>query len=150
MSFIRKHFKLIAVAASCAAIGAAASAIASAGAATGASSVAGTSHAAQRWLRARLVLRRSVHGDLIVATNTGFVHVTFDRGAVQSVSGQQLTLTEGIKVRTYKTITLTIPASARVRDNGRVATLTDVTAGQRALVVQGPDQTLVIARSPRS
>jgi hypothetical protein len=147
---IRKHFKLIAVAASCAAIGAGASAIASAGAATGSSSVAGTPHAAQRWLRARVVLRRSVHGDLVVATGTGFASVTFDRGVVQSVSGQQLTLSEGTKTRTYKTITLTIPSSAHVRDNGRMATLADVTAGQRALVIQGPNQTFVIARTPRS
>ncbi len=51
--------------------------------------------------------------------------------------------------RTYKTITLTIPTSARVRDNGRKATLADVTVGQRALALQGPNQTLVVARTPR-
>lgn len=149
MSFIRTHLKLITVAASCALIGASGGVIASAGAATSASTASAV-QGGKRWVRPRLVLRRSVHGDLIVATKSGFVRVTFDRGLVQSVSGQQLTLAEGTKARTYRTITLTIPTSARVRDNGRKATLADVTAGQRALVVQGPTQTLVIARTPRS
>ncbi len=148
MSFIRTHLKLITVAASCAVIGAGAGVITSAGAATSAPTVS-TAKGAQRWVRPRLALRRAVHGDLIVATKSGFVHVTFDRGLVRSVSGQQLTLTEGTKARTYKTITLTIPTSAHVRDNGRKATLADVTAGQRALVLQGPNQTVVIARTPR-
>ena len=149
MRVMRKHMKLIVVAASCAAIGAAASAIASAGAASSSSTAqnAGSTHA--RHLR-RVALGRAVHGDLIVATKTGFATATFDRGFVQSVSGQQLTLREGTKTRTYKTVTLTIPANARVRDNRQSATLADLKPGQHVLVFEGPKRTLVIAHDVRS
>jgi hypothetical protein len=149
MAFVRKHLKLIGVAASCAAIGAGASAIASAGAA----STSSQSHA----LRSthgrpglRRALARAVHGDLIVATKSGFATVTIDRGFVQSVSGQRLTLREGTKTATYGTVTLTLSGSARVRDNGHKATLADVKPGQRALVLRGPKRTLVLARNARS
>jgi hypothetical protein len=96
----------------------------------------------------RRALRHAVHGDLQVATKTGFVTVSFDRGVVKSVNGQQLTLTEG-RGSTTKTVTLTIPSSARVRDNGHKSTLANVTAGQRAVVVQAPKRTVVIARTHR-
>jgi hypothetical protein len=82
----------------------------------------------------------------VIATKTGFANVTLDRGFVQSLSGQQLTLREGTKTATYKTVTLTIPADARVRDNGHQATLADVKQGQHVLVLQGPKRTLVVAR----
>jgi hypothetical protein len=86
---------------------------------------------------------------VVVHTRSGFVTVTFDRGFVQSVSGQQLTVRVGTRNATYKTITLTIPANARVRDNGHAAKLSDLTAGQRVLVVKGPQRTFVIAHTPR-
>ena len=82
--------------------------------------------------------RRAVHADVVVATKSGFATVTIDRGVVQSVSGQQLTIREGTKKATYKTVTLTIPSSAKVRDNRRASTLSALTAGQRASVVQAP------------
>jgi len=147
MNRIRRHWKLIAVGASCAALGAGVSAIASAGAAT-TTSTATTAPAARAGLR-RALLRRTVHGNVLVATKSGFKTVTFDRGVVQSVAGRQLTLTEGTKRTTTRTVTLTIRANATVRDNGRAAGLSDVTAGQRALVVQAPNHAWVIARTPR-
>jgi hypothetical protein len=148
MSLIRKHSRLLVVAGSCAALGAGASAIATAGAATGNSSKAG--EAAKASVRApRRLAARAVHGDLIVATKTGFAAVTFDRGTVKSVSGQQLTLTEGTRKATYKTVTLTIPTAARVRDNRHTATLAEVTIGQRVTVVQAPKATFVIAHTRR-
>jgi hypothetical protein len=151
MSFIRKHSKLLVVAGSCAVLGAGASAIATAGAATsnsGPSGKTGRNHSAQ--IRAgRRLAARAGQGNLIVATKTGFVPVKFERGTVKSVSGQQLTLAEGTKKATYKTVTLTIPTNARVRDNRQKSTLADVTAGQRATVVQTPTTTFVIARTPR-
>jgi hypothetical protein len=152
MSLMRTHAKLIGVAASCAALGAGASAIASAGAATSspAQSVSGAKAGHHRGLGARRLLGRAVHGDVVVATKTGFVTITFDRGFVQSVSGQQLTLREGTKTHTYKTVTLTIPAGARVRDNGRRATLGALKPGQRALVLQGVKRTTVIAHNARA
>jgi hypothetical protein len=148
MSFIRKHSKLLMVASSCAVLGAGVSAIASAGASTRSSSAARTGHIGKRWAARRLAAR-AVHGDLIVASESGFVTVTFDRGKVQSVDGQQLTLVEGTKTKTYKTVTLTIPAGARVRDNGHKSTLADLMGGQRVIVVQAPKNTFVVAHTAR-
>ncbi len=148
MQFVRRNIKLLAVGASCVAIGGAASAIATAGAASSSSSgTAGSGATAHHRYR---LLARTVHGDLVVATKHGFVNVTVDRGTVQSVTGQQLTLREGTKTATYKTITLTIPSNATVRDNRQKVSLSDVKAGQRAIVVQGPTRTLVAAHDPRT
>lgn len=148
MSFIRKHVTLIAVAAICTVIGAGAGVIASAGAAsTSTSNGAQNARAAHPRLAVRRALRGAVHGDLVVATaNSGFANVTFDRGFAQSISGQQLTLKEGTKSATYKTITLTIPSDAVVRDNRQTATLSEIKPGQHVLVLQGPKRTVVIAR----
>jgi hypothetical protein len=152
VSFVRNHLKLLALAGSCAAIGAGAGVIANAGAATSSTAPSTTTNPAHRGggFGARRLAARAVHGNLVVATKAGFANVTFDRGFVQSVSGQQLTLREGTKTQTYKTVTLTIPANARVRDDGKSSTLSAVKSGQRALVVQGPKRTVVIARTPAS
>jgi hypothetical protein len=151
---LRKHWKLGALAATCALTGAAASIIATAGAATPPatpSNTATTDHAGHHGgFGPRRLIARAVHGDAVVATKNGFVNVTFDRGIVKSVSGQQLTITEGTKKATYKTVTLTIPSGARVRDNRQAATLADVKVGQRAIVIQAPTQTYVIAHDVRT
>jgi hypothetical protein len=149
MSFIRRHSQLLVVAASCAALGAGAGAIASAGAAT---THSGTSaaKAAGRLGTLRRVARRAVDGDVVVHTQTGFGTVTFHRGTVTSVSGRQLALTEGTAKASYKTVTLTIPAGATVRDDGHKASLSDVTSHQRVLVLVAPHRTYVIARTPRA
>jgi hypothetical protein len=152
MTFVRKHFKLLTIGVTCAAAGVGAGAIATAGAAgtstTGTSSSAtATGHAAgARRVRGALT-RRAVQGEVVLATRKGFATVTFNRGFVQSVNGQQLTIREGTKKATYKTVTLTIPASAKVRDNGRLASLSELTAGQRVGVLQGPNRTWVVART---
>jgi len=149
---VRRYWKVGLVAISCAILGAGASVIASAGAATSGSSSAatGTAHHARAGLRARRLLARAVSGDVVVATKSGFATVTFNRGSVQSVSGQQLTLNDGTRKTTYKTVTLTIPSNARVRVNGKRSTLSEVKPGQRAFVVEGPRNTLVIARDTTS
>ncbi len=147
MSFVRKHVKLIAVAASCTAIGAAASVIASAGAAsTSTTTSAQSAKVAHPRLAVRRAIRGSVHGDLVVPTKNGFASVTFDRGFAESVSGQQLTLKEGTKTATYKSITLTIPSDALVRDNRQAANLSDIKSGQHVLVFKGPNRMVVLAR----
>jgi hypothetical protein len=165
MTFIRKHMKLLTVGALCAAAGGGAGAIATAGAAgtstvgtsTAGTSTAGTNTAAAAAAHAvaaprarRALARHTVQGDLIVATRNGFATVTVNRGFVQSANGQQLTIREGTKKATYKTVTLTIPASAKVRDNGQSASLSQLSAGQRVGVVQGPKRTWVIARDAAS
>jgi hypothetical protein len=153
MSFLRRHSKLLTIGAACAVAGAGASAIATAGAAgtSTATSAATSTPAAQspaaRVAARRALLRRGVQGTVVVATKTGFATVTFNRGFVQGVSGQQLTIREGTKKATYKTVTLTIPAGAKVRDNGQTATLSQLTQGQRVGVVQGPKNTWVTARN---
>lgn len=155
MSFVRKHSRVLLIAISCTVLGAGASAIAAAGAATSGHSGAAKSKSAVRaqarragGLR-RLALR-SVHGDLVVKTKTGFGTVTFDRGKVDSVSGQRLTMTEGTRKASYKTVTVTVPGGAVVRDNRNPAALSDLKAGQRVLVVQAPKRTFVIARTPKT
>jgi hypothetical protein len=150
MTLLRKHLKLVTVAAACVAIGAAGSAIATAGAASsGTTTTSSTTAKAPRTrgAGARALERRAVHADVVVATKSGFETVTIDRGFVQSVSGQQLTIREGTKKATYKTVTVTIPSSAKVRDNRRASTMSALTSGQRVSVVQAPNRTWVIART---
>jgi hypothetical protein len=87
-----------------------------------------------------------VHADAVVPNEKGgFDTVTMDRGSFSSLSGDQLTITEGTKSATYKTVTLTIPSSATVRRNGEDAQLSDLKAGDEVLVVQSPDRSLVVA-----
>jgi hypothetical protein len=148
VTYLRKHMKLVLVAAACVTIGAAGSAIATAGAA-GTSSTATT--AATKTSHARgLLARRAVQGAVVVATKNGFETVTLSRGFVQSVSGQQLTIREGTRKATYKTVTLTIPSNAVVRDNRQPSRLSSLTGGQRVSVVQGPKRSLVVARTVKT
>jgi hypothetical protein len=93
-------------------------------------------------------LRRAVHADLVVPAKGGkFVDVTLDRGVVQQVSSSSITLKEGTKTATYKTVTVELPSTVAVRIDRKAGKLSDVKAGQHALVVKGPKRTRVIARS---
>src|SRR5437899_520818 len=131
LRMIRRYWKLGVVGISCVAIGTGASVIASAGAATGSTTTAGSStggtsaavkhRGARGVLARRRLLARAIHGALVVPTKHGLVTVTFDRGSVKSVNGEQLTLAERTSKATYKTVTLTIAPNARVRDNGSKA-----------------------------
>jgi hypothetical protein len=157
MKSLRKHSRLLLVAVACLAVGAGASAITSAGAASRTNARLtphqlrdGRGLARLRAEGLRLVARRAVHGDLVVATKNGFVTVTFDRGSVSSVSGQQLTINEGTAKATYKQVNLTIPTTARVRDNGQKVMLSQLKQGQRVIVVQTPTRTFVIAHTPQA
>ncbi len=149
MSSIRRHSRLLLVAVCCVAAGAAISAIASAGAATSSGSSSSASHTrAHRGGLRRLA--RAVQGSAVVRTADGFANVTFERGKVDSVSGQQLTITEGTRRASYKTVTVTVPTNAVVRDNRQKASLSNVKAGQRILVLTAPMRTYVIARTPKA
>jgi hypothetical protein len=152
MSSIRRHSRLLLVAVCCVAAGAGISAIAAAGAATsttGSSAQSGAKHVKLRAGGLRR-LARAVQGSAVVRTAGGFTTVTFQRGKVESVSGRQLTITEGTPKATYKTVTVTVPADAVVRDNRQKAALSDVKAGQRVLVLTAPEHTYVIARTPKA
>jgi hypothetical protein len=145
VQMFRRYWKVGVVALSCLGVGAGASVIANAGAATGGNGASATAKQ-HRGGGGHGLLGRAVHGDLVVPTKSGFVTVTLDRGIVKALSGQQITLTEGTKTATYKTVTLTIPPNAHVRVNRHKATLADVKPGQRAVIVKGQNNTLVAAR----
>ncbi|MFZ0091176.1 MAG: hypothetical protein WAL63_16830, partial [Solirubrobacteraceae bacterium] len=100
--------------------------------------------------RLRRFARRAVQGNVVVHTKSGFATVTFERGKVDAVNGQQLTLTEGTRRASYRTVMLTIPANAVVRDDRHRATLAAVRPGQRVLVLVAPKHTYVIAHTPRT
>jgi hypothetical protein len=153
MSSLRKHTRLLLVAVVCVALGAGASAIATAGAASSSSAKTGAAGGRAKLARIgglRRFAARAVHGDVVVRTKSGFATVTFDRGTVDSVSGQQLAIAEGTKKASYKTVTVTIPAGAVVRDDRHKASLSDVKAGQRVLVLVAPKRTFVMARTPKT
>jgi hypothetical protein len=147
MSFITKHMRIVLVGLSAMAIGASASAIASAGA-TGTHAAHGT-RAGHRAYGLHRLARRAVHGSVVVKTTTGFQTITFNRGKVDSVSGSQLTMTDGTRRASYQTVTLTVPSTARIRDNRHPTTLAALKPGQRVIVIQAPKQTLVIAHTSR-
>lgn len=144
----RNLIRTSAVGLTCAAVGAGAGVI---GSASGASSASGPArahsarhtHSAGGGLRA---LRRAVHVDAVVPGTGGtFKTVTYDRGVLQSVSANQLTLREGTKQATYRSITLTIPGGATVRLDRAPAQLSQLRAGDRVRVLAGPKRTLVTA-----
>ena len=149
MSIISRHPRTAVVGAACAlaagGIGVAANA--------GASTTQG--HSAQHHRAARVgrlvrLERRAVHAQLTVPTKAGFKTVTIDRGTVDSVSGNTLTMTEGRRQSDGKQVTLTIPAAANVRNDRHVASLSALTAGERMLVVSLPNHTAVRAHQTKS
>ena len=94
--------------------------------------------------------RAPVHAELVLPDRQGgFRTVTLDRGSVDSVSGDQLTIKEGTPTATYKTITLTIAADAKVRRNHDSAQLSDLQQGDLVWVLQSGSKTFVKAVSPR-
>ena len=138
----RTVFKMAAVGALCALAGAGAGIASSGAAAKGAASTQ-----THRGARA-LMLRRAVHGSVVLATAGGkFQTATFDRGKVVSVSGDQLTVQDGTRNAGYGSpVTITIPSNATIRDNRRSASLSSLKPGQRVAVLQGPARTWVVAR----
>ena len=88
-----------------------------------------------------------VHSEMVVPNKAGdgFITVTGDDGKVNSVSGSQLTLTEGTEKATYKTVTLDVPSDATVVRDGDKAQLSDLQAGDQVHVSQSPDGSFVFA-----
>ena len=95
------------------------------------------------------VIRRSVRGNAVVRTKTGYTTATWNRGIVTAVTADQITLAEGSVARPYTTVNLTLPADVRVRNNRAKAELSSVTTGERAIVVRLPKRTILIAHSPK-
>jgi hypothetical protein len=156
---ISPRVRLAAVAAVCATAGVAAGTIADAGAsapATKKSNHAKTVHTGRRLLRYGLGQRRlaelshTVAGSFVVDTKDGFVTVSVARGAVNSVSGDQLTIDEGTLKQTYKTVTLTLPSNTLVRNQHQKSALSSLTKGERVVVIDGPKRALVVAGTTKS
>jgi hypothetical protein len=152
MSIITTRPRLLALGAVCAAAGAGAGTIAAAGASSGQGSASGTNTRAAAHAHGGLtrLARRTVHGELTVDTSTGFRTVTINRGTVDSVSGDTLIMTDGTPKASDQKVTVTIPSSARVRNDRRTAVLSSLTSGERVVVVQLPGRTVVRARPAQS
>jgi hypothetical protein len=86
-----------------------------------------------------------VHAELVALNKAGdkFITVTIDQGKVKSVSGNDLTITEGTEKLTYKDVTLTIPSDATIMRNGKTAKLSDFKSGDRVHVGSSSDGTFV-------
>lgn len=150
---IARHWRLLSVAVACLALGAGASAIASAGADPAKPSASSDQHGAAQihrvGHRGRL-LRRAVAGEIVVRTKDGFGTVSLERGTIDEISGSRLTIAEGTRRASYRSVTVTIPADARIRDDGIRTGLSSVKAGERVLVITAPQRTFVIARTPKA
>lgn len=88
-----------------------------------------------------------VHAEAVVLNKagTGWITVTEDSGTVKSVSGNDLTITEGTTAVPYKDVTVTIPDGATVVRNGAKAAVSDIKTGDRVHVASSSDGTFVFA-----
>jgi hypothetical protein len=88
----------------------------------------------------------AIHSVSVVVNKagTGFDTVTEDNGTVQSVSGQALSILEGTKTLTYKTVTLTIAAGASIQRDGKSAALSELQAGDHVSVSEDSERTSVV------
>lgn len=89
----------------------------------------------------------AVHETAVVLNKagTGYITVTEDSGTLQSVSGDQLTIKEGVGKVTYKVVTLTIPTTATVYRDFSKSKLSSLKSGDRVRVVQSSEGTDVVA-----
>jgi co-chaperonin GroES (HSP10) len=144
----------IAVATTCAFIGAAGG-IAPSGAATssGTAKTKTTTATATHGMRPDFGGRGggpSVHSvsEQLNKAGTAFIEVTRDEGTVTAVSGSVITLHEGTKTVAYKDATITIAAGATVTRNDATAALTDIKVGDRVSISQSSESTEVRAYDP--
>jgi hypothetical protein len=79
--------------------------------------------------------------------NTAYITQTTDEGTVESVdsAGGTITLLEGTKALTYKTVTVTVVSGATVTLDGKSSTLGALVAGDHVSVSSSSDGTNVMA-----
>ena len=91
----------------------------------------------------------AVHSESVVLNKagTGYITVTSDSGTVKSVeaSAGKLTIAEGVKSVSYKTVTLTIPSEAKVSLDGNSSSLADLAEGDHVTVSSSSEGTTVFA-----
>jgi hypothetical protein len=92
---------------------------------------------------------RSVHsvGVVLDKAGTAFITQTTDDGTIQSVDSgaSTITIVEGTKSVTYKTVTLGVPANASVTLDGKTSSLGSLAAGDHVSVSSSSDGTTVMA-----
>ena len=143
----------IAVATTCAFIGAAGG-IATSGAASTATTKAKTTTTAKSGARPAFGGHRgggpSVHSESVQLNKAGtaYITVTRDEGTVTAVSGSDITLKEGTATVTYKSATITVAAGATVTRNDATATLADIKVGDRVSIEQSSESSEVRAYDP--
>lgn len=95
---------------------------------------AGLKAGARHRALARLRGMRGIHGEATVKTkNGGFREVAFERGVIQSVSGQDVV----VRSADGTTWTWTLAGNTAVRDQGKKATASSLASGDRVFVA-GP------------
>jgi hypothetical protein len=91
----------------------------------------------------------AVHSVSVVPDKAGtsFITLTTDRGTVKSVdsAGATITIAEGTKSATYKTLTLTVPSGAKVIRDGKTASLDEIKAEDNVSVSSSTEGTTVFA-----
>jgi hypothetical protein len=153
----RKWIGAIAVAATCALVGAAGG-IASSGAASKSSSSGTTASSAASKKGGGPGGPGGPHGDggmsihsvsvQLDKAGTAFITVTRDQGTVTAISGSDITLKEGTKTVTYKTVDVTVADGATVTRNDATAALTDIKVGDSVSIEQSSDGSQVRAYDP--
>jgi len=88
-----------------------------------------------------------VHVEAVVLDKAGknWITMTEDNGTVKSVSGNDVTITEGTADVPYKDVTVTIPDGATVIRDGAKAAVGDLKAGDHVHVSSSSDGTFVFA-----
>jgi len=91
----------------------------------------------------------AVHSESVVLNKAGteYITETTDSGTVRSVeaSAGKLTIIEGVKSVTYKTVTLTIPSNATVVLDGKSSSLSALAEGDHVSVSASSEGTRVFA-----
>ena len=89
----------------------------------------------------------AVHAEEVVLDKAGknWITETEDNGKVKSVSGNDVTITEGTTDVPYKDVTVTVPDGATVVRDGAKAAVGDLKAGDMVHVSSSSDGTFVFA-----
>ena len=92
----------------------------------------------------------SIHSESVQLNQAGtaFITVTRDQGTVTAISGSDLTLKEGTRTVTYKTVTVTVASGATVTRNDETAALADIEVGDTVSISQSSDGSQVRAYDP--
>jgi hypothetical protein len=92
----------------------------------------------------------AVHSESVQLNKAGtaFITVTRDQGTVTAISGSDITLKEGTKTVTYKSVTVTVADGATVTRNDETAALTDIKVGDNVSISQSSDGSQVRAYDP--